>query len=104
MPRSKLTSKGQTTIPLPVRERLGLRYGDAVDFVFKDDGSVALRSVKRDVLSLEGILYKPGRRAVLIEEMNEAIRETAVKRHLKSMASSSRGRTSTPRCRTKRRP
>ena len=104
MPRSKLTSKGQTTIPLPVRERLGLRHGDAIDFVFQDDGSVALRSVKRDVLSLEGILHKPGRRAVSIEEMNEAIRETAVNRHLRSVESPRKGRTSTPRRRTKRRP
>lgn len=104
MPRSKLTSKGQTTIPLPVRERLGLQHGDAIDFVFQDDGSVALRSVKRDVLSLEGILHKPGRRAVSLDEMSEAVRETAIKRHLRSMASSREGRTSTPRRRTKRRP
>jgi AbrB family looped-hinge helix DNA binding protein len=100
MPRSKLTTKGQTTIPFVVRERLGLRYGDAIDFVFQDDGSVALRSVKRDVLSLEGILRKPGRRSVSIEEMNDAIRETAVTRHLRS----SKGRVPASRRRTKRRP
>jgi len=100
MPRSKLTTKGQTTIPFLVRERLGLRYGDAIDFVFQDDGSVALRSVKRDVLSLEGILHKPGRQAVSIEDMNEAIRETAVNRHLRS----STGRPAVSRRRTKRRP
>ena len=102
MPRSKLTSKGQTTIPLPVRERLGLRNGDAIDFVFHDDGSVAVRSVKRDVLSLEGMLHKPGRRAVSIEDMDEGIRETAVARHLRS-AASGKGRPSMPRRERKRR-
>ena len=100
MPRSKLTSKGQTTIPFMVRERLGLRYGDAIDFVFQDDGSVALRSVKRDVLSLEGILHKRGRPVVSIEDMNEAIRETAVNRHHRS----SKARTPVARRRVKRRP
>ena len=102
MPRSTLTSKGQTTIPLAVRERLGLRYGDAIDFVFQDDGAVALRSVKRDVLSLEGILREPGRRAVSIEEMNEAIRQTAVARHLRSKRSSRRGPAATRRRRRTR--
>lgn len=59
-------------------------------------------SRKRDVLSLEAIVHKPGRRGVSIEEMDEAIRDTAVKRHLRSMKSSRKARTSTPRRRTKR--
>lgn len=33
MPRAKLTSKGQVTIPKTVRERLGLRPGEEIDFV-----------------------------------------------------------------------
>ena len=32
-PAAKLTSKGQLTIPKRVRERLGLRKGDEVEFV-----------------------------------------------------------------------
>lgn len=38
MKRSRLTSKGQITIPLAVRERLGLRAGDQVEFVEDDVG------------------------------------------------------------------
>ena len=34
--RTKITSKGQVTIPKDVRERLGLRPGDEIEFV--DDG------------------------------------------------------------------
>ena len=30
--RAKLTSKGQITIPLEVRKRLGIRQGDLVEF------------------------------------------------------------------------
>jgi AbrB family looped-hinge helix DNA binding protein len=81
MARSKLTSKGQTTIPMLVRERLGLSAGDAMDFVFQADGSVLLRAVKGDLLSLEGMLARPGRPAVTLEEMDDAIRATAVRRH-----------------------
>jgi antitoxin PrlF len=32
VPRAKLTSKGQVTIPRVVRERLGLETGDEIDF------------------------------------------------------------------------
>jgi len=32
MPRAKLTSKGQVTIPRVVRERLGPQTGDEIDF------------------------------------------------------------------------
>lgn len=31
--RTKVTSKGQVTIPKDVRERLGLRTGDEIEFV-----------------------------------------------------------------------
>jgi antitoxin PrlF len=84
MARSKLTSKGQTTIPMMVRERLGLSVGDAMDFVFQPDGSVSLRAVKSDLLSLEGMLARPGRPAVTLEEMDGTIRAHAVKRHGRS--------------------
>ncbi len=30
--RARITSKGQITIPAPVREQLGLRTGDEIDF------------------------------------------------------------------------
>jgi AbrB family looped-hinge helix DNA binding protein len=37
-----LTVKGQVTIPKGLRDHLGLRAGDQIDFVFADDGSVRL--------------------------------------------------------------
>lgn len=38
MSRTKVTSKGQVTIPKNVRERLGLRCGDEIEFVEDGDG------------------------------------------------------------------
>lgn len=38
MPKTKITSKGQVTIPKPVRERLGLRAGDEIEFIEDREG------------------------------------------------------------------
>jgi AbrB family looped-hinge helix DNA binding protein len=40
-----VTSKGQVTIPKPVRERLGIRPGSAVAFEMTEGGEVVLRRV-----------------------------------------------------------
>ena len=34
MPTSTLTTRGQTTIPKPIQEALGLQLGDRVEFTF----------------------------------------------------------------------
>ena len=43
-----VTSKGQVTIPKPVRDRLGIEPGNAVDFVLTPDGRVILVKVGDD--------------------------------------------------------
>ncbi|MDE1974149.1 MAG: AbrB/MazE/SpoVT family DNA-binding domain-containing protein [Hyphomicrobiales bacterium] len=40
-----VTSKGQVTIPKPVRDRLGINPGSKVDFEVSDDGRAFLRRV-----------------------------------------------------------
>ncbi|HUF24375.1 MAG TPA: type II toxin-antitoxin system PrlF family antitoxin [Vicinamibacterales bacterium] len=75
MPRSTITRKGQTTIPKVVRERLGVAYGDQIDFVMKPDGTVVVEAAKIPVSALKGLLRKEGQRVVSIEEMNETIRD-----------------------------
>lgn len=42
MPKTKMTAKGQVTIPKEVRQRLGLRPGDELEFV-EEDGRFTLR-------------------------------------------------------------
>lgn len=42
---TNVTSKGQVTIPKPIRERLGIEPGNAVDFELAPDGRVVLFKV-----------------------------------------------------------
>lgn len=44
-----VTSKGQVTIPKAVRDRLGIKPGNAVDFRVEPDGKVVLLKVKGEM-------------------------------------------------------
>jgi AbrB family looped-hinge helix DNA binding protein len=41
---SRMTSKGQVTIPKKIRDYLGLKPGSEVEFVVTNDGQIALGS------------------------------------------------------------
>lgn len=43
-----VTSKGQVTIPKPVRDRLGIEPGSAVEFELAPDGRVVLVKVEAE--------------------------------------------------------
>jgi len=73
MPTATVTSKGQITIPKPVRDELGLRAGDRVAFRVLEDGSVVVEPETIDLLDLKGAL-KARRRGVTLSDMDEAIR------------------------------
>lgn len=77
MPTATLTSKGQLTVPKPVRDRLRVKPGDRIDFVLDADGGVRIRTASVDVRALKGILHRPGRKPVSLEEMDAAIRRGA---------------------------
>lgn len=80
MPKATLTSKGQLVIPKAIREQLGLRPGDKLDFVVQDDGDVLIRPATEDVRRLKGLLHRPGRKPVSVAAMNQAIRKRGGKR------------------------
>jgi AbrB family looped-hinge helix DNA binding protein len=44
-PSSTISSKGQITVPLEIRRRLGLKEGDRVEFLV-DDGRTILRPAR----------------------------------------------------------
>ena len=50
-----ITSKGQVTIPKPIRDKLGLGPRDRVEFVVRGQ-EVLLQPVRRSVLAFRGFL------------------------------------------------
>lgn len=76
MAESTLTEKGQTTIPKEIREHLGLRPGDRMEFVAEGPDRVVLVRAGRDLRELAGVLPKP-RKPVPLEQMRAAIRRRA---------------------------
>lgn len=73
METATLTSKGQITIPVAVRDRLGLRRGDRIAFHIREDGVVEIQPVRVDLLSLCEA-FEPAVQGVTLEDMEDAIR------------------------------
>jgi antitoxin PrlF len=67
-----VTSKGQITLPVSVRSKLGLTAGSRVRFAELGHHQFAIIAANEDVRALKGILRKPAV-PVSIEQMNAAI-------------------------------
>ena len=67
MATATLSSKGRITIPLAVRQKLGVSTGDRVEFVELDKGQFALMPAIGDVRALKGMVPKPCRPRALRE-------------------------------------
>jgi antitoxin PrlF len=76
MPSATVTSKGQLTLPKEIRDHLGVRQGDHVEFRKDRTGRVWVESATRDLLALRG-LFGPVDRARSQEELDEAVRRGA---------------------------
>lgn len=79
MPEATLTSKGQITLPIEVRQALGLRAGSRVSFVQQPDGSYELIAATGSVRALRGLLTRR-RETVTVEQMQEAVADGAAQR------------------------
>lgn len=71
---SKITSKGQTTIPIAVREKLGLNPGDKIAFIETGRGYLIVPR-NRPASSLFGILSGYAIPGATIEDYDKAITE-----------------------------
>jgi AbrB family looped-hinge helix DNA binding protein len=74
MSEATITSKGQVTIPKPVRDALGLETGDRIEFVGTEQGFLVVPA-KRELRSLRGMFKGRRRKPASIEEMKAAIAE-----------------------------
>ena len=63
---SKLTSKGQTTIPQEIRQQIGAEPGTRLAWHLMPDGGLIVRAKNKSVLTLAGSLKpaRPGKVAV----------------------------------------
>jgi AbrB family looped-hinge helix DNA binding protein len=77
MASATVTSKGQITIPISVRQALGLDAGDRVLFVELEKGQFAMMPVTGSIRELKGLYQDPRRTPVSVEQMNAAIRKRA---------------------------
>lgn len=69
--RSTVTEKGQVTIPKPIRERLGIRPGQVLEFAEHPGGGVVARkaATRSPVDDLYGVLRVPGGTDELIDRL-----------------------------------
>ncbi len=79
MTTATITSKGQTTIPKDVRDRLALRPGDRVEFVVRDDGTALVVPAKSRLSDLKGCLPPP-ERALTLEQLDDAVGAAVIAR------------------------
>ncbi len=62
MSEAAVTSKGQITIPLQVREAMGLQAQDRVVFTVLPDGTTVMRAKTRSLVDMAGSLRRPGKK------------------------------------------
>jgi antitoxin PrlF len=75
-----LTSKGQLTLPKPIRVLLRVGTGDCVDFVVHDDGTVIVRAAAGDIRELRGLLQRKRVRRLSVDQMKAFLRQRAAHR------------------------
>jgi antitoxin PrlF len=67
-----ITTKGQVTIPVNIRNRMQLKTGSKLEFIMKGD-SLMVVPVNKSVKRLKGILPKP-EKPLTLEEMENIIK------------------------------
>jgi len=72
---AKITSKGQITMPKAIRQALGVQPGSKIEFYMNENKEIIVRPISRTVDAVFGKLYRPGRKPVSIEAMDDAIKE-----------------------------
>ncbi|MBD2580085.1 AbrB/MazE/SpoVT family DNA-binding domain-containing protein [Oscillatoria sp. FACHB-1406] len=66
---------GQITLPQAIRDYLNLDGGSKIDFIIDEEGQVRIIPLDVSVETLSGILYRPDRVKVTLEEMDVSISE-----------------------------
>jgi antitoxin PrlF len=89
MPTATVTSKGQITLPIELRKKLGLKAGTKVDFFENEQGQYVLYPKTGSVKEMKGLLrrlgYIPPAHPVTIEQMDRDILDAVAEDYLRSI-------------------
>jgi antitoxin PrlF len=72
MATASVTSKGQITIPVKVREELGIKAGTQIAFLKNEHGDYVIKPKTGSIMNLKG-MFKWNGPPVTIEEMHDGI-------------------------------
>jgi antitoxin PrlF len=67
---STITAKGQTTVPLQIREAIGAAPGTRLIWHVLPDGALIVRAKNKSLVELAGALEAPPGTHVAVEDMN----------------------------------
>lgn len=70
MTESTITSKGQTTVPQPIRDALHAASGTRLNWHLMPDGTIIVRAKTKSILDMAGMLKPAAGVTVGVEEMN----------------------------------
>ncbi|MDP3209688.1 MAG: AbrB/MazE/SpoVT family DNA-binding domain-containing protein [Rhodoglobus sp.] len=80
MPTATVTSKGQITIPIEVREAMRIRTGSRIQFLPRDDGTWDFIPLNGSVKDIAGSIAWDGP-PVTLEEMDAGIAEAVAEKY-----------------------
>jgi len=70
MPESTITTKGQTTVPQPIREALQAQPGTRLTWNVLPDGTIVVRAKNKSILDMAGMVKVPKGKRVSVQDMN----------------------------------
>jgi AbrB family looped-hinge helix DNA binding protein len=77
---SRMTSKGQVTIPEEIRRQYHLQAGEQIEWEVTDRGTIELRKAGGSLEALTQVLPRP-KRALTVEEMDRAVGKHLGRKH-----------------------
>jgi AbrB family looped-hinge helix DNA binding protein len=79
---SRVSAKGQVTLPKPVRDEMGIAPGGEVTFERLPSGELVVRTRHESALALSGMLSRYAKsEPVSAEELSEAVAQASADRH-----------------------
>ncbi len=79
MAASRMSSKGQLTVPASVRNEMGASEGTRIEFTPLGDGRFEIAATNLPIQELKGLVKRPAT-PVSVEDMNQAIAKEAARR------------------------